>query len=107
MPDFDNTNKGVAFKNDYKTEDKHPYYKGKGNFNGVDFDIAVWKRTSAKGDFLSIAFSEPYVKKDDMWPTKETVTDTKSGYEKAKEAADKLRNETDDDSPIDLNDIPF
>lgn len=93
MPDYDNTNKGVAFKNDYKKEDRHPDWKGKGNFNGQEFEIAIWERTSPKGQFFSIAFSEPYEK---------TEQTSQSGYEKAKAQADSLRDE-----PINLDDIPF
>lgn len=99
MADYDNTNKGVAFKNDYKDADNKPDYKGKGNFNGQDFEFGVWERTSPKGKFLSFSFSEPYVKPN--------VTDTQSGYEKAKQARESLQDTTDYDSPVDLSSIPF
>jgi len=95
MADFDNTNKGVAFRNDYRKEDKHPNFKGKGNFNGQDFDIAIWERTGPKGQFFSISFSEPYVK--DEQP--------QSGYDKARAVAQSLK--TEEPSPINLDDIPF
>lgn len=90
MADYDNTNKGIAFKNDYKKDNKHPDFKGKGNFNGVEFEFGVWKRTSEKGEFLSFSFNEVYKKPDnDMWEVEQTdvVTDT--------------------DEPINLDDIPF
>jgi len=99
MADYDNTNKGVAFRNDYRKEDKHPNFKGKGNFNGQDFDIAIWERTSPKGQFFSISFSEPY--------EKEMREQEQSGYDKAKQARDSLQDTTDYDSPIDLSSIPF
>ena len=35
-------NKGSIFKNDYKTKDTHPDYKGKMVVDGVNKDIAVW-----------------------------------------------------------------
>lgn len=99
MAEFDNTNKGVAFKNDYKTEDKHPTYKGKGNFNGQDFEFGIWIKENEKGKFLTFAFSEPYVKQE------------QSGYEKAKAVAQQLKSENPEDkwgdSPINLDDIPF
>jgi len=85
VADFDNTNKGVAFKNDYKTEDKHPTYKGKGNFNGIDFEFGIWIKENDKGKFLTFRFDEPYVK-----PEVKAETST-----------------TDYDSPIDLSSIPF
>lgn len=89
MPDYDNTNKGVAFKNDYKTEDKHPYYKGKGNFNGIDFEFGIWIKENDKGKFLTFAFSEPYVKQE--VPIVGTIENGNVDY----------------DEPINLDDIPF
>jgi hypothetical protein len=108
MPQYDNTNKGIAWINDYKKNEKHPDYKGKGNFNGVDFEIAVWTRTSEKGEFLSISFSEPY--------KKEVVTDTKSLKDRWTETrANKVPvvgtvnpdGDIELDQPINLDDIPF
>jgi hypothetical protein len=99
MADYDNTNKGVAFRNDYRKEDKHPNFKGKGNFNGQDFDIAIWERTSPKGQFFSISFSEPY--------EKEMREQEQSGYDKAKQARDSLQDTTDYSEKISLDDIPF
>lgn len=101
MADYDNRNKGVAFKNDYKTDDKHPTWKGNGNFNGQDFELAIWERTSPKGQFFSISFSEPYIKEAERESTGQ------SGYDKAKAQADSLRDTTDYDSPISLENIPF
>lgn len=60
---FDNTNRGAIFKNDYKTTDSHPEYKGKINVDGVDKEIALWvKKTKDGKSFFSVAISEPYVK---------------------------------------------
>ena len=57
-------NTGVIFKNDYKKEgDKLPTYKGKGNFNGADFEIALWVNKDKEGkSYFGATFSEPYVK---------------------------------------------
>ena len=61
----ENLNNGVIFKNDHKKEDKHPDYKGKGNFNGNDFEVALWVKTGKDGKkFFSAKFSPPYVKPD-------------------------------------------
>lgn len=74
MADYDNNNKGVAFTNDYKKSDKHPDWKGKGNFNGVDFEFGVWERTSPKGRFLSFSFSEPYKKAEPEQDNPDTLS---------------------------------
>ena len=55
-------NTGAIFKNDKKTNEKQPDYKGKVNVNGKDLEIALWVKTSAKGtNYFSCSFSEPYV----------------------------------------------
>jgi hypothetical protein len=86
MAEYDNTNKGVAFKNDYKTEDKHPYYKGKGNFKGQDFEFGIWIKENDKGKFLTFSFSEPY---------------------KKEEAKPEINNHDAPQDTISLDDIPF
>jgi hypothetical protein len=35
LPDFDNTNRGALFRNDAKTEETHPDYRGSINVGGV------------------------------------------------------------------------
>lgn len=55
-------NTGVLFKNDKKTSEKQPDYKGKGNIDGKEKDIAAWVKQGKNGSFLSLSFSEPYVK---------------------------------------------
>lgn len=60
-------NSGVLFPNERKEKDTHPDYKGKGNYGGVEFEIAAWKRTSQNGKpRLSISFKEPYRKPEQM-----------------------------------------
>jgi len=68
MAEFDNTNRGVLFKNDNKKEDKHPDYQGKINVDGVDKQISLWIKTSNKDGkkFFSASISEPYVKKEEQ-----------------------------------------
>lgn len=64
MP-YDNTNSGALFKNERKEKENHPDYRGRGNFDGVDFEVAAWIRKSKDGKtYMSLAFSEPYVKED-------------------------------------------
>ena len=55
--EYDNTNKGVLFRNNEKGEgDKKPDYTGKLNVGGKDFRLGGWIRESKTGTkFLSIA----------------------------------------------------
>ena len=56
-------NTGAIFKNENKTTDKHPEYKGKVLVNNKEMEIALWVKTSAKGvKFFSVSLSEPFVK---------------------------------------------
>jgi hypothetical protein len=61
-------NTGVIFKNDRKTSDKQPDYKGKVNVNGKEMEVALWVKKSNGGGntFFSAAFSEPYVAPETM-----------------------------------------
>lgn len=56
--DYDNTNRGVLFKNDRKESDKHPDYKGNINVGGVEFWLSAWIKEGAKGKFMSLSVSE-------------------------------------------------
>ena len=50
-------NTGSLFKNDDKTEDKHPNAKGSALINGVAFWVAAWTKTDKNGNkFQSLAF---------------------------------------------------
>ena len=53
---YDNTNRGVLFKNDRKTSDKHPDYKGNANLDGRDYWVSAWIKTGAKGKFMSLSY---------------------------------------------------
>ena len=54
-------NSGSLFTNNKKAEN-HPDFRGKCKVNGVDMEVAVWNKTSAKGiQFMSMSFSEPWV----------------------------------------------
>lgn len=56
-------NSGAIFKNDKKTAETHPDYKGKVNVNGKEMEVALWLKTSQAGmKYFSASFSEPYVK---------------------------------------------
>ena len=53
---YDNTNRGVLFKNDDKQEDSHPDYKGTMNVGGTEFWLSAWIKESKKGTkFMSLS----------------------------------------------------
>ena len=56
MTQYDNTNRGVLFKNDRKEKDTHPDYNGTAMVNGVEVWISAWIKSGAKGKFMSLAF---------------------------------------------------
>lgn len=85
----------VLFKNDYKTEDRHPDYKGKGEYKGVTFDLAAWVKKGRNGSFLSIKFSKPFEK------NKQEPQDSKEAPDMMKQA-DNLYATPEDDG-----DLPF
>ena len=57
MTDFDNTNRGVLFKNDRKVEgDKKPEYQGSLNVDGVEFFLDAWLKVGKSGaKFMSVS----------------------------------------------------
>jgi len=50
---------GILFKNDKKTQDKHPDYRGEATVGGKQWRLAGWIKDGRTGKFLSLAFSEP------------------------------------------------
>lgn len=89
MADFDNTNRGVLFKNDKKESDKHPDYTGTINVHGQEFRLAAWIRDAKSGTkYMSLSVSE----------FQEPVST---------EAKAKLDNRDLGEEPISLDDIPF
>lgn len=56
-------NKGVIFKNEKKSSDRHPDYRGEINVNGERFEISLWINDSKSGKkYFSVQISEPYQK---------------------------------------------
>ena len=67
-------NTGSVFVNQYKTNEKHPDFKGTGNFDGKKFDLALWFNKTKEGkEFFSISFSEPYKKEEVKTKTFEQI----------------------------------
>jgi len=53
---FDNTNRGVLFKNENKEQETHSDYKGNININGVEYWLNGWLKTSKNGKkYFSLA----------------------------------------------------
>jgi len=50
MSDFDNTNRGVLFKNDKRETENHPHAKGEINIEGKVYWLSAWTQTSKAGD---------------------------------------------------------
>ena len=58
---FDNTNRGVLFIKNKKSE-KQPDYEGTINIDGRELSLAGWKKVSQTGaTFLSLKVSEPRI----------------------------------------------
>lgn len=58
-------NSGSLFKNQYKTEDKHPDYKGDGIVNGKEVELAGWINKKKNGEeYIGITFEDKKPKKE-------------------------------------------
>ena len=57
---YDNTNRGVLFPNNYKEDgDTKPDFLGNIDVEGSEFRLAAWKNTSKSGkSYLSLRVSE-------------------------------------------------
>lgn len=56
-------NSGAIFKNDKRTTESHPHYKGKCVINGEELDVALWLKESKSGlKYFSASFTPPYRK---------------------------------------------
>lgn len=88
MAEYKNENNGAAWLNDDATpENRQPQFRGRGNYANLDFDVSVWVKAKEGKKYLTFEFKEPYIKPE------EKVTDT--------------TETTQNNSPINLDDIPF
>ena len=73
MPEYDNNNRGVLFKNTDKKTDKHPDYTGTATIENEDKYMSAWINESKSGkSYLKISFA----KKEDTAPSQNTQTDS-------------------------------
>lgn len=78
-------NSGTIFKNDKKTAENQPDYRGKINVDGKEWEISLWVKEGQKaGKYFSAAIKEPWVKPDEVQAPAKTVQTN-------------LMNENDDD----------
>lgn len=55
-------NSGAIFKNDKKTADNHPDYRGKMVVDNKEWEISLWLRESNKGlKYFNAAIKEPWI----------------------------------------------
>jgi uncharacterized protein (DUF736 family) len=77
MSDYDDSNRGVLFKNDRKKTEKHPDLSGTININGVDHWLNAWSKVSQNGKkFISLSIGKP---KDFQKSTEEAVPTGEDG----------------------------
>lgn len=56
MTQYDDTNRGVLFKNDKQGNENRPDYKGSINVNGQELWLSAWLKTSQAGNkFMSLS----------------------------------------------------
>lgn len=71
-------NSGAVFKNDRKTEDRHPDYKGDAEVDGKKFWVSGWIKTAGPNaknpgsKFMSLAFT-PKDSKPEYQPSTPTA----------------------------------
>lgn len=55
---YDNTNRGVLFKNNRKEKDTHPDFTGNANFNGVEVWLNGWRKEKDGNSYISLSLKE-------------------------------------------------
>jgi uncharacterized protein (DUF736 family) len=56
--EYDNTNRGVLFRNDKKETEKHPDFTGSMDVGGVDHYLSAWVKESKQGKkFFSLSIT--------------------------------------------------
>lgn len=66
MSDYDNTNRGVLFKDDEPKHEKSPSHTGTLNVDGKEYRLAAWVKESKTGrKFFSLAVTPKEEKKEE------------------------------------------
>jgi hypothetical protein len=50
MAEYDNTNRGVLYKNDRRENDKQPNFKGRINIDGTEYWLSGWSAKKEDGE---------------------------------------------------------
>ena len=87
MTTYDNTNRGVLFDNDRKTNDSQPDMSGSLNIDGVDHWFSGWWKEGAKGEFLSLNIGKP---KDDARTQAQPAAPVRRGNRPSNAAAPRV-----------------
>lgn len=99
---YDNTDRGVLFKNDRKNSDSQPDYKGNINVGGVEYWLSAWVKEGAKGKFMSLSVTQ---KEAQQRPPAQQATPKRNDYA---EQSGGTRAQTSGGSLADIDDdIPF
>ena len=95
---YDNTNTGALFKNENKTTDNQPDYRGSIFLpDGVEKDLAAWIKTSKAGKkYMSLKLSDKYVKEVPIYQ-QQARKDLPPGFTESLDMSDDAFND----------DIPF
>jgi hypothetical protein len=76
MTEYSNENRGSLFKNDKKTEAKHPDMSGSINIDGVEYWISGWKkRSKADVGFISLSVRPKEQTRQSSQPTQKAKAD--------------------------------
>lgn len=77
---YDNTNRGVLFRNENKRSDKQPDYSGTFNKDGTEFKIAGWEKVGKSGKaFISLSV-DTFVPKPKETPAASNSADEEPAF---------------------------
>ena len=88
MTEYDNTNRGVLFRDENPKSEKAPSHTGTLNVNGTEYRVAAWVKVSKAGNkFFSLSVSPKDEKPQNVRP---------SSAERAAKPAPTIADMTDD-----------